>query len=319
MKHFLLPYLICPACLPKEIRLDLSGEHETDGDIITGNLTCKKCRCRFPIREGIALLLPDPDAVSSGGQLRYEEAGMVDRYLWSHYSDLLNDCENNKTIAAWSDYLASPTISALDAGCSVGRITFEMATRSTWAVGCDLSFNFIKTARQLALNRKLKFLLPLEGNLRETFEIKLPEAWRSDNLEFVVADALRLPFARETFQQTASLNLLDRVSYPLAHLFEMNRVACIQRASFLCASPFSWAASAAPEEKWLGGTETGPYKGRGINNVRSLLEGKGNVISPPWLISLSGTEEWRMRSHRNHHEVITSEFLVAVRRDTDVQ
>jgi hypothetical protein len=27
---------------------------------------------------------------------------------------------------------------ALDAGCSVGRITFEMASRSSWAVRCDL-------------------------------------------------------------------------------------------------------------------------------------------------------------------------------------
>lgn len=313
MKHFLLPYLICPACLPKEIQLELSVDRETDGDIITGNLACKKCRRCFPIREGIALLLPNPGYGSSGGQWRYEEAGMVDRYLWSHYSDLTNGSENNEATADWFNYLASPSISAFDAGCSVGRTTFEMATRSYWAVGCDLSANFIKTARQLARNRQLTFSLPLEGNLRETFEIKLPETWRTDNLEFVVADALRLPFAREIFQQTASLNLLDRVSYPLAHLFEMNRVARIQGASFLFASPFSWAASAAPEEKWLGGTETGVYKGRGLNNVRSLLEGKGNVVSPPWLISRSGTKEWRMRSHCNHHEVITSEFLIAVR------
>jgi hypothetical protein len=180
-------------------------------------------------------------------------------------------------------------------------------------VGCDLSLNFIRAARRLAWERQVTFSLPLEGNLDETFQLKLPDSWRTDNLEFVVADALKLPFARDTFQQTVSLNVLDRVSYPLAHLFEMNRVATIQRASFLFASPFSWATTAAPEELWLGGTITGPYKGRGLENVRSLLEGNGKVLDPPWQICRVGAITWQMRSHCNHRELIRSEFLIAER------
>lgn len=238
---------------------------------------------------------------------------MVDRYLWCHYADLLGDAEKGETVAAWADCLADHASSALDAGCSVGRVSFEMAARSGWAAGCDLSVNFIRTARRLARDRELTFSLPVEGNLRETFHLKLPEAWQTGNLEFVVADAQKLPFLKGTFQQVSSLNLLDRVSYPLAHLYDMNRVAAVREASFLFASPFSWATTAAPEELWLGGTSAGPYKGRGVDNVRSLLEGSGNVLSPPWRISRAGAVPWRMRSHRNHFEVITSEFLVASR------
>lgn len=313
MKSFLLSRLICPACLPKEYPLDLSDDREAEGDIITGNLSCRKCRRNFPIRDGIAILLPDPSSGPAGGQWRYEEAGMADRYLWSHYADLLGKPVAGEANVGWANLLAEQSMWAIDAGCSVGRITFEMAARSSWAVGCDLSLSFIRAARRLARDRHLTFSLPLEGKLSEPFQIKLPETWRTDNLEFVVADALRLPFARDTFQQAASLNLLDRVSYPLAHLFEMNRVACVQGASFLFASPFSWAVSTSPEEMWLGGTETGPYKGRGIDNVRSLLEGKGKILTPPWQISRSGAVEWRMRSHCNHYELIKSEFLIAVR------
>lgn len=314
MKRFLLPYLICPACLPKEQPLVPSVDREADGDIIAGSLSCRKCNRRFPIRDGIATLLPNPDEGPSGGQWRYEESGVVDSYLWSHYADLLGVAGDDEIGgAAWGGLLASRAASGLDAGCSVGRVTFEMAARSDWAVGCDLSLNFIRTARRLARERQLTFSLPLEGNLRETFHLPLPEAWPADNQEFVVADAQKLPFARETFQQTASLNLLDRVSYPLAHLYDMNRVTSARDASFLFASPFSWAASAAPEELWLGGTTTGPYKGRGLENVRSLLEGNGKVLSPPWRISRDGSVSWRMRSHCNHFEVIRSEFLVAVR------
>ncbi|TWJ33610.1 methyltransferase domain-containing protein [Geobacter argillaceus] len=312
MKRFLLPHLICPVCLPYEYQLDLSVDCETDGDIITGSLTCKKCKRRFPIREGIAQLLPSPDSCPAGAQWRYEEAGMVDQYLWCHYRDLLGDTEEC-SIAALVTCLAGHVSSAFDAGCSVGRVAFEMAARSSWAVGCDLSLNFIRTARRLARDRHLTFTLPLEGNLRETFHIKLPEAWKTDNLEFVMADVLKVPFSKGTFQQMASLNLLDRVSYPLAHLYEMNRVARDQSASFLFASPFSWTTSATSEELWLGGTTAGPYKGRGLENVRSLLEGKGKVLSPPWHISRAGAITWRMRSHCNHYELIRSEFLVAAR------
>jgi uncharacterized protein YbaR (Trm112 family) len=313
VKRFLLPHLICPACLPKEHRLDLSPDAEVADDISSGQLICVQCRRRYPLRDGVAYLLPAADGGSAGGQLRYEEGGMVDRYLWSHYADLCGVAGNGTANAAWADCLSGGDGAAVDAGCAVGRLTFAMAARSSWAVGCDLSGNFIKAARTLARDRQLTFSLPLEGNLRETFKVPLPAALRSDNAEFIVADALRLPFRRETFQQSASLNLLDRVSYPLAHLFEMNRVASRTGAAFLFASPFSWAASSAPEELWLGGKAGGEYRGAGIDNVRSLLAGKGGILTPPWQISWDGTIPWQIRSHCRHHELITSEFLLAVR------
>ncbi len=313
MKRFLLPYLICPACLPREHLLDALVESEADGDILTGQLSCPRCRRRFPVRDGVANLLPDPDSTPSGGQWRYEEGGMADRYLWSHYAELCGAVANGAANEAWEGLLAGGHGPSLDAGCAVGRLTFAMAGRSDWAVGCDLSTVFIKAARRLARERQITFSLPLEGDLVENFSVSLPQGWRSDNIEFVVADALRLPFARDTFRQAASLNLLDRVAYPLAHLYEMNRVARSEGASFLFASPFSWTASASPEERWLGGKSSGDYPGRGAENVRSLLQGRGGVIAPPWRIAASGCVEWRMRSHSNHHELISSQYLLASR------
>lgn len=314
MKQFLLPHLICPACLPDENPLEVLSKRVMHDDIISGELCCKKCKRRFPVKDGIAILLPEPASFSTGSQLRYEEAGMTDRYLWSHYGDLLDVPEFGSANSQWADCLSGCLSAAsFDAGCSVGRITFEMAARSSMAVGCDLSLSFIKAARRLVRDRQLEFSLPLEGNLREVFKIKLPESWRSDNIEFIVADALRVPFAADSFNQVSSLNLLDRVNYPLAHLFEMNRVAHSRGASFLFADPFSWSTNSAPEELWLGGTPVGPYQGRGLDNVQALLKGKGNVLLPPWKISHKGAISWKMRSHCNHYEMIRSEYLVAAR------
>lgn len=313
MRRFLLPLLICPACLPKEQPLALAGASEADGEIVSGTLECRRCRRRFPIRDGSAVLLPDPAAGPAGSQWKYEEAGTLDSYLWSHFADLAGDRQAGDAYATWADCLAPRSAAALDAGCAVGRLTFEMAARSELAVGCDLSLAFIRTARRLAREGELTFSLPIEGNLRETFRCTLPPVWRHASVEFVVADALALPFARESFDQLASLNLLDRVSYPLAHLYELNRVARPAGAALLFADPFSWSTAAAPEERWLGGTTAGPYPGRGLDNVRALLEGKDGILRPPWRIARDGEISWKLRSHRNHCELITSQLLVAER------
>lgn len=313
MKRILAPLLICPACLPREQPLELSSVREQDDDIISADLSCRTCRRRYPVRDGIAVLTPDPDAGPGGGQWKYEEHETIDRYLWSHYADLLKAPDAGDAYAAWAALLAPQSDLAHDAGCAVGRLTFEMSRRSSFAIGCDLSSAFIRTARRLARERRIRFSLPLEGNLKETFSFELPEEWRSDKVEFVVADALALPFAAGTFQQISSLNLVDRVRYPLAHLFDISRAARSRDAFFLFSDPFSWSTANSPEERWLGGTPSGPYAGRGIDNVRALLEGKQKIISPAWQITGQGSVNWRLRSHCNHFEMIRSEYLAAVR------
>jgi uncharacterized protein YbaR (Trm112 family)/SAM-dependent methyltransferase len=313
MKAFLLPHLICPACLPKELPLELSKQRCAGDDIISGELVCHNCRKRFPIADGIACLLPDPGSSAGGGQLRYDDSEMVNRYLWSHYADLLGDQEVAVANRAWAGLLLEWGESSCDAGCAVGRLTFEMALRCDWAVGFDLSLNFIRAARRLAREKRCTFSLPLEGNLRELFQLTLPVDWRCDNLDFIQADALAVPFASGTFQQGSSLNLLDRVNYPLAHLYEMNRLLRKNSATFLFADPFSWSAAAAPEERWLGGTISGEYAGRGIDNVRQLLQGRNRVLNPPWQVTRDGSISWLMRSHSNHRELISSAYLLARR------
>lgn len=313
MKRMLAPLLICPACLPREQPLELSSVREQDDDIVSADLSCRTCRKRYPVRDGIAVLTPDPEAGPAGGQWKYEEQETIDRYLWSHYSDLMKVPDAGDAYAVWASLLAPQSDLAYDAGCAVGRLTFEMSQRSTLAIGCDLSSAFIRTARRLARERRISFSLQLEGNLRETFTFELPGSWRPDRVEFMVADAQALPFAAGTFQQITSLNLVDRVRYPLAHLFDISRAARSRNAFFLFSDPFSWSTANAPEELWLGGLSSGPYSGRGIDNVRALLEGKQKIISPAWRINAQGRVNWRLRSHCNHFEMIRSEYLTAVR------
>lgn len=55
MKKDLLDIICCPTC---KVDLKLEIEKEEKGEIITGKLTCKKCKCSYPIEDGIPNLLP---------------------------------------------------------------------------------------------------------------------------------------------------------------------------------------------------------------------------------------------------------------------
>ena len=185
--------------------------------------------------------------------------------------------------------------------------------KSDFAVGIDNSDAFISTARELMKNRQLEVTLKEEGLLTREKRIQLPKRWSTQRIEFIVGDALVLPFRSKSFSLVASLNLIDKVPLPLRHLEEMNRVAGDSDAQFLLSDPFSWSSEIAREENWLGGTHEGPFSGEGVDNVIGLLEGEKGGFAPPWKIDKKGHVWWKIRTHRNHFEFIRSCFIKARR------
>ncbi|HMO55546.1 MAG TPA: methytransferase partner Trm112 [Tepidiformaceae bacterium] len=55
MQPTLLEILCCPLC---KAELELKITDERDGEIVTGTLTCRECRERYPIDDGIPNMLP---------------------------------------------------------------------------------------------------------------------------------------------------------------------------------------------------------------------------------------------------------------------
>jgi uncharacterized protein YbaR (Trm112 family) len=313
MKKRLLELLICPACLPAERSLVASVNRADGEDILWGDLTCKACGARYPVEEGMAVLLPSPIEKEKKPRDRYETEPLVSAYLWSQYGDLFGDPEAARAYRTWASLAGKDHALAMDAGCAVGRFTFELSTRSEFAVGFDRSAAFVRTARRLMGEGHLTFPLITEGLLTEPRTITAPEVWRPDRVEFIVADALALPFPQKVFSFMGSLNLIDKVSRPLQHLREMNRVAREKDSLFLFTDPFSWSLESAAVEDWLGGKREGRYAGPGIGNVRRVLEGEDGILHPSWQVREQGSVSWMIRNHRNHCELIRSEFLLASR------
>lgn len=312
MKNFLADFLICPACLPKEIGLNLEVNESEDEDVTSGFLICKKCRLKYRIEDGVAVLTPYPDW-QPDIKNKYENPRVVFSYLWSHYGDLLGDRDWLPAYPNWSKLMSKNKGYSLDIGCAVGRFTFEMTGKSDYSIGFDLSFEFIKTARELMKKRGLTFELTEEGYITSTAQIRLPDNVNTKNVEFFVADALNVPFPKSFFTKVASLNILDKVPNPMKHLKEMNRVCRDKDAEILISDPFSWSEEVASVSEWLGGKNEGDFSGFGHDNVARILEGYGEHIIPPWKIIERGKVDWKIRNHRNHSELIKSLYIKAIR------
>lgn len=311
MKKQLLELIICPHCLPHEYSLIADILQEQGGDIETGALKCPHCGTLFPIIDGVAML--DPHSTDSQRAMnKYETEEVLSSYLWSHFGELFDD-EASQAYNTWAGLMRPQSGIALDAGGAVGRFTFEMSTRCDFAVGIDTSQAFIRAARQLMRERAMIVPLKDEGLLRREMTIRLPDDWRSDRVEFVVANALALPFRKKSMALFSSLNLVDKVPSPIQHLREMNRVTRDTQAQFLLSDPFSWSTEAAPVEEWLGGKAEGRFAGKGLANVAELLADSQGQLTPVWQVNEPGSVWWKIRTHSNHFELIRSCFVHASR------
>jgi uncharacterized protein YbaR (Trm112 family) len=84
MKSAIAEILVCPACLPEEVRLALDVHESEGGEVIGGELRCRQCLTVYPIAGGIAILYPHQPNPASGTNSKYEEPEVVSSYLWSH-------------------------------------------------------------------------------------------------------------------------------------------------------------------------------------------------------------------------------------------
>ncbi len=314
MKHWVAEKLVCPDCLPAENPLELVSRRQAEGDILEGDLGCPACGRSYPIRDGIAVLRPQKWVPPESGNNGYNAPLMLSAYMWSHFGDLLEDARATEAYRIWAGSFSDGGGDALDVGCAVGRLCFELSGTHDRVIGVDTSTAFIAKAREIAARRQLDFDMVIEGHITSRQHLPLQNQWRFANTEFVVADALSLPFRRHDFTSVAAVNILEKVPDPLQHLAEVNRVLRLSASRFLFSDPFSWDAAFSAPERWLGGSNNGtPYSRRGIDTMRRLFAGEFGVFDPPLQIADQGDVSWKIRKTENLWEHITSQFLLGCR------
>lgn len=313
MKQWVSEKLICPQCLDNEVPLDLTVREQTADDIIEGLMTCPECAGHFPIQQGIAVLLPEKTRGILNDSRGYNAPGMLSAYLWSHFGDLLNEHGATQAYQVWSADFRPTTGDALDVGCAVGRLAFELAGTHRHVIGLDTSIAFIRKAREILTRKRIAFDLIVEGHLTEPRDYRFEESRDFSGVDFIVADALALPFRQRAFATTAAINLLEKVPDPLKHLTEINRVLNDRSGMFLFSDPFSWDEAVSPPERWLSGNGNARYSARGIDTMRRLFTGEFGVFDPPLGIAADGNVAWKIRKTENLWEHITSQYLIGRR------
>jgi hypothetical protein len=111
----------------------------------------------------------------------------------------------------------------------------------------------------------------------------------------------------------SSINILEKVSDPIVHLKEVNRVLVEQDAMFVFSDPFSWDETVLPPDLWIGGKNGGKYNGRGIDCMGRIFSGEDRIFDPPLEITEKGNVSWKIRKTENLWEHIKSQFLVGIR------
>jgi SAM-dependent methyltransferase len=313
MKKWVLTKLICPQCRADQVPLELTIEEERADDVHAGELTCPTCRGRYPITNGVAVLLPQETRAVLDDQGGYNAPGMLSAYLWSHFGDLMGEPMATEAYRLWSAGFNKNDGDALDVGCAVGRLSFELAKTHQHVIGVDTSLAFIRKAREILLRRRLDFDLIVEGHLSEPRGCDFDVAYDFSRVDFIVADALALPFRRSDFATVAAINLLEKVPDPLKHLAEVDRVLRESGSTFLFSDPFSWDEAVSSPAAWLSGNGNARYSARGIDTMRRLFLGEYQIFTPPLTIAADGDVAWKIRKTENLWEHITSQYLIGKR------
>ena len=313
MKKWLTENLICPECLVNENPLNLHIQAEQEGDVMEGELSCPGCGRRYPIRRGVAVILPDQSMPVISSASGYNSKTMLSSYLWSHFCDFLKDPNATNAYQIWSSFFTSSDGYALDIGCSVGRLSLELSKTHSRVIGIDTSVSFIEKARELLRKKTLEFDLIIEGFITEKRSCAFDGAFNYDAVDFIVADALALPFSKGFFRTVTSINILEKVSSPLKHLMDINRVLKEKNAMFVFSDPFSWDESVLDPRQWLSGGLNGNGNQRGIESIGSYLSGRDKVFDPPLEIVEQGNVPWKIRKTENLWEHINSQFIVGTR------
>jgi SAM-dependent methyltransferase/uncharacterized protein YbaR (Trm112 family) len=256
-------------------------------DVVEGILRCDNpiCGARFPIVDGIPILVRDPAQLLCGQPqallpaLRPETLALLAEgatddaplfrvlehlsiYLDAHWGDCAQPRVSGPA-SAWggealfsalsSTLVADPPVRcSIELGCSVGRGLATLRLGSQLCVGIDLHLPALRAARRILRGQSLSYARRTVGRSFETATLQpgpLPEQYGA--VALICADALDPPLAPDAADRIVALNLLDSVSQP-PQLVSVLDGLCAPDGELFLTSPYSWQSSVVTEGARIG-------------------------------------------------------------------
>jgi SAM-dependent methyltransferase/uncharacterized protein YbaR (Trm112 family) len=284
------PDLVCPGCRVRTgDRLDVRTLDRA------GDLLVCECGRRYPIVDGVPLVMANPAAY-----VRAEIATIVERELPPEVAALLiedgpDDATYPRLLEHLSIYLdahwgdrAVPRLDsfgmadiveriaklprvglAVELGCSVGRILAELAATADRVIGIDMHFGAVRRARRLLAGEHVAYSRRMTGRHYSPATAAAGDRTiPTDRLTLVCGDALDPPLLPGEFDRVVALNVIDSVKSP-AQLLSVVDGLCAPNGELILSSPYAWQSSVMQEHERIGGADPA------VDLVAILREGKG--------------------------------------------
>ncbi|MEZ4365139.1 MAG: methyltransferase domain-containing protein [Kofleriaceae bacterium] len=247
---------------------------ERDGDV----LRCE-CGARYPIVDGVPVVLPEADDFLSREALEAEPLGEAPLYfdgpdhtpacrLAEHLSTYLD--------AHWGDHAtppltgaglapgmqavreriaaraSAPVARAVELGCSVGRIVAELRAGAEEVVGLDLRLGALRRARRLLAGEAVEYGRRQIG--RHYLPVVASPGPCADGWSLVCGDALDPPLLPGEYDRVVALGVFDSVRDP-GQLLAVLDGLCAPGGEIILASPYAWQSGVVDEAARFGGAD----------------------------------------------------------------